>query len=113
MSRQRARPVRELARERLEKGEFGDLAPLEVVERKFDMFEIEEAVREGRLVEAFAAGTAFFITPVELINFRGKDLKIPMAEGDSGAYAKVIKTWLRNIMWGKEQHKWGYVIEEE
>ena len=107
------RSVLELARERLEKGGCSDLAPLEVVERKFDMFEIEEAVREGRLVEAFAVGTAFFIAPVELINFRGKDLKVPMAGGDSGTYAKVIKTWLRNIMWGKEQHKWGYVIEEE
>ena len=40
-----------LARERL-------LDELEVVERKFTMYEIEEAFEEGRLVEAFAAGTA-------------------------------------------------------
>ena len=40
-----------LARERL-------MDELEVVERKFTMYEIEEAFEEGRLVEAFAAGTA-------------------------------------------------------
>ncbi|OCK85387.1 branched-chain amino acid aminotransferase II [Lepidopterella palustris CBS 459.81] len=105
------RSVLELSRTRLEK-RCGELAPIEVVERKFDMFEIEEAVREGRMIESFAAGTAFFIAPVGLINFRGKELKIPMSEGDAGAYTKVIKNWLKNIMWGKEQHEWGYVIEE-
>ena len=43
--------VLELARERL-----GD--ELEVVERTYTMGEVEEAVQEGRLLEAFAAGTA-------------------------------------------------------
>lgn len=44
------RSVLELARERLG-GE------LEVVERKYTMSEVENAVKEGRLLEAFAAGT--------------------------------------------------------
>jgi len=43
--------VLELARERF----CGDL---EVLEKKFTMYEVEEAVEEGRLLEAFAAGTA-------------------------------------------------------
>ena len=46
------RSVLELARERIAGEE------LEVVERKIYMSELEEAVREGRLMEAFAAGTA-------------------------------------------------------
>lgn len=50
------RSVLELARER-----FGE--ELEVVERKFFMQEVEEAVDEGRLIEAFAAGTAVSLTP--------------------------------------------------
>ena len=45
------RSVLQLARERL----GGDL---EIVERKYTMSEIEDAVEEGRLLEAFAAGTA-------------------------------------------------------
>lgn len=59
------RSVLQLARERLtllaskSGGHLDDgLEGLEVVERTFTMAEIEEAVEEGRLVEAFACGTA-------------------------------------------------------
>lgn len=47
-----------------------------------------------------------------MIHFRGKDLDIPLSEGTIGKYALVLKTWLKNIMYGKEQHEWGVVIEE-
>ncbi len=46
------------------------------------------------------------------IHYRGKDIHIPLSEGDSGKYAKMIKTWLKNIMFGVEEHPWGYVVEE-
>ena len=45
------RSILQLARERL-------VDDLEIVERNYTMFEVEDAAREGRLVEAFAAGTA-------------------------------------------------------
>jgi branched-chain amino acid aminotransferase len=51
------RSVLELARERLT-GEAG----VEVAERKFSMGEIVDAVHEGRLIEAFAAGTAVSVS---------------------------------------------------
>lgn len=51
------RSVLDLAKERLSATREG-LKGLSVVERKFIMREIEEAIEEGRLVEAFAAGTA-------------------------------------------------------
>ena len=51
------RSVLDLVRTRLG-GTWEDLQRLEVVERKYTMREIEEAVEEGRLIEAFAAGTA-------------------------------------------------------
>lgn len=38
---------------------------------------------------------------------------MPMVRGNSGDYAAVIKDWLKDIIYGKEQHKWGVVIEEE
>ncbi|KAK8218607.1 branched-chain-amino-acid aminotransferase-like protein [Phyllosticta capitalensis] len=114
------RSVLELARTRLINGWTGagvpedeQLEPVEVVERKFNMGELLEAVDEGRLIEAFAAGTAFFIAPISLIHFRSRDIEIPLAAGDSGKYAKTIKTWLKNIMYGKESHEWGVVIQEE
>ncbi len=36
-----------------------------------------------------------------------------MVRGDSGEYAALIKSWLVNIMYGKEQHEWGVVVEEK
>ncbi len=53
--------VLELARRRLVPGSrylASGLKNLEVVERTFTMLEIEEAWKEGRIVEAFLSGTA-------------------------------------------------------
>ena len=52
------RSVLELARERLPGQSSTGLAPLEVVERSFGIGEVEEAWKEGRIVEAFVSGTA-------------------------------------------------------
>ncbi|PQE11626.1 putative branched-chain-amino-acid mitochondrial precursor protein [Rutstroemia sp. NJR-2017a WRK4] len=107
------------------------ITPLEIVERTYSMLEIEEAQKEGRLMEAFTSGTAeqkekkkkiwrpptnttqYFVTPVSAINFREQEIDIPMSEGDSGLYAKIIKGWLYDIMYGNVQHEWGVVIDED
>jgi branched-chain amino acid aminotransferase len=110
------RSVLELARSRLAPSSTAtDLEPLEVVERKFSMLEVAEAASEGRLVEAFAAGTAWFVAPVGHIHFRGKDITVPQEESDGGRYTKAVKAWLKGIMWGQEgseTHEWGYVVDE-
>jgi branched-chain amino acid aminotransferase len=36
-----------------------------------------------------------------------------MVRGNSGDYAAVIKTWLTDIMYGREQHRWGVIIKEQ
>ena len=105
------RSVLQLVRERLETGWEG-LEALEVLERRYTMREVEEAREEGRLVEAFAAGTAFFISAVGEIHFRGKNLEVPLEEGESGTYAILLKRWLRDVMYGRVEHDWGVVIEE-
>ncbi|KAF2872330.1 branched-chain-amino-acid aminotransferase [Massariosphaeria phaeospora] len=107
------RSILELAREKLTSGHGGNLEAVEVVERTFGMVELEEAASEGRLVEAFAAGTAWFVTPVGCIHFRGKDIEVPMVGAGAGRYTAVLKGWLRGIMWGCdgwEGHEWGYVV---
>jgi len=76
------------------------------------MHDLIEAQKDGRLVEAFAAGTAFFIAPVGMIHFRGKNIEVPL-DGDSGSYARTIKNWLMQIMYGKVSHEWGVVVEEK
>ena len=55
------RSVLELARERLVQGSkylTSDVKDLEVVEKHYTMLEVEEASKEGRLVEVFLSGTA-------------------------------------------------------
>jgi branched-chain amino acid aminotransferase len=108
------RSILELAREKLVT-EYEGLEKLEIVERKFNIFDIVEAAKEGRLVEAFAAGTAWFVAPISQIHFRGEDVQVPMVKGEVGAYAEVIRGWLKGIMWGSdgmESHEWGHVVEE-
>ncbi|KAF2840672.1 branched-chain-amino-acid aminotransferas-like protein [Patellaria atrata CBS 101060] len=113
------RSVLELARQRLISGYYDsnleiDLPALKIMERKFYMHEMVEAAREGRLVEALACGTAFFIAPVQMVTFRGEDYKIPMGkDGMGGMVTTLIRGWLKGIMYGKEQHEWGHIIEEE
>lgn len=51
------RSILQLARERLANG-IGGLEAVEIVERQFTMDDIVEAAEEGRMVEAFVAGTA-------------------------------------------------------
>jgi branched-chain amino acid aminotransferase len=109
------RSVLALARERLnatDKKFAPGVEELEVVERTYFMPELEEAFEEGRVVEAFVCGTAYFVASVSEIHSRGKDLKVPMSEGTNGLYAKLIKNWLHGIMYGKEDHPWGVKIVE-
>ena len=108
--------VLELARRRLVAGsEYlnSEVKELEVVERNFTMLEIEESCKDGRMIECFLSGTAYFITPVSAINFRDQEIDIPMGDGSSGYYAAVLKKWLKDIMYGNVQHEWGVVIDEE
>ncbi|KYK53971.1 hypothetical protein DCS_05920 [Drechmeria coniospora] len=97
----------EVARERL----AGDVV---VTERKYTIAELVEADKEGRLLEAFAAGTAYFVCPVSCIHHRGQDITIAMgSEGKGGPVTSKIKGILGDIMYGREQHPWGVVIPEK
>lgn len=64
------RSVLDLAKDRLSASREG-LQGLSVVERKFTMREVEEAIEEGRLIEAFVAGTAVCL--IMMMTRRGAD----------------------------------------
>ncbi|GAP89505.1 putative branched-chain amino acid aminotransferase [Rosellinia necatrix] len=96
-----------LAKERL----GGDA---EVVERKYTIDEVMEASAEGRLLESFASGTAYFVCPISLIHHRGRDIQIPTGKGgDGGPLTLRLKKWLIDIKYGREEHPWGVVVPEE
>lgn len=87
---------------------------IEIVQRKYTIQEVIEANDEGRLLESFAAGTAYFVCPVSLIHHRGQDIQIPMGKaGEGGPYTLYAKKWLGDIMYGNVDHPWGVVVQEE
>ena len=98
------RSLMDVARERL--------PDIEVVERDFTIQELEQAVDEKRIVEAFVAGTAYFVSAVSGIENNGKYIEIPMAEKVGGTYALKLRGWISDIMYGRVEHEWGHVVEE-
>ncbi|OQD75444.1 hypothetical protein PENDEC_c007G03068 [Penicillium decumbens] len=107
------RSVLELVRDRLSKQSVGSLEPLQVSERTLTIAEIEKAAKEGRIVESFVSGTAYFITPVAMIRNNDADISTLGQNGEPAGYAAQIKSWLEAIMFGKEEHDWAYVVKNE
>ncbi|CAH0024810.1 unnamed protein product [Clonostachys rhizophaga] len=97
----------ELAHERLSNN-------IVITERKYSINRVIEADSKGRILEAFAAGTTFFIYAISQIHHRRKDINIPMGpENEPGEVTKKIKSWLFDVMYSKTQHEWGVVIPEK
>jgi branched-chain amino acid aminotransferase len=89
--------------------EYGEF---EVTERQYTMTEIIEAVEDGRMIEAFGAGTAAIVSPVESINFLGKDYQIPVdAELNCGKLAHRLAEHLMGIQYGEIESDWSVVVE--
>lgn len=91
-------------------GEVGDVL---VSERKVRMDEIVSAYDEGRMLEAFAVGTAVFVASISEIDFRGKEMILPLGKEGGGPFATEVKSYLEGIMFGRFEHEWGHIIEEE
>lgn len=100
--------VLELVRSESVKGPNG--SEVTVSERNVRMSDIVQANKEGRLVEAFACGTAFFVFGVSEIDFRGETVMLPLAEGKESKFTAAVKSSLEDIMYGKVQHEWGYLV---
>jgi branched-chain amino acid aminotransferase len=59
-----------------------------VEERPITIYELQAAHREGRLEEAFGAGTAATVSHINKIGFNGSDMVLPPVEG------RKISNWL-------------------
>jgi len=73
-----------------------------MVARNVTMSEIQQAVHDGTLVEAFGAGTAAVVTPINCIHYNGVDLNI------SATGSVTQRAWdeLIQIQYGKVRHPW-------
>ena len=82
-----------------------------ISERKFTVADLAAAADEGRLLEAFGAGTAAVVSPVRKISWNGRMIDCGLKEGEeAGGIALRMKDWIEGRQYGEEQHEWRYVI---
>ncbi|KAH8666345.1 branched-chain-amino-acid aminotransferase [Xylariales sp. PMI_506] len=79
-------------------------------ERKYTMKELHEASLDGRLLEAFGAGTAAIVSPVRKISWKGELVDCGLSEHEeSGEIALRMKGWMESRQYGDENHEWSYL----
>lgn len=84
----------------------GEQWGIPVHQRTITMDEVRSAVDEGRMLEAFGAGTACIVSPVSTVHYEGKDIEIP-APGD-GLTAKLFNHILA-VQHGEVEDSNGFV----
>lgn len=83
-----------------------------ISERKYTMKDLAEASAEGRLLEAFGAGTAAIVAPVRSISWKGQLVDCGLTENvESGEVALKMKGWMEARQYGEEEHEWSHVCE--
>jgi branched-chain amino acid aminotransferase len=82
---------------------------IEVQERKIEVNEIFEALKNGTLTEAFGAGTAATIAPISSIAINGDNYKIPESK-DHHFHSKVLK-YLSEYKMGKHPDKFNWIVK--
>ncbi|EPS42884.1 hypothetical protein H072_3109 [Dactylellina haptotyla CBS 200.50] len=83
----------------------------QVSEKKFTMAQMKKAADEGRLLEAFGAGTAAVVSPIKGVSWRNQDIKIPLSPGkETGPLAEKFWNWISEIQYGETSHPWSYVV---
>ena len=78
----------------------------DVVERFPTMPEIAEAAAEGRLLEAFGAGTAAVVSPISGIHYKGSDIEIPA----TGEVTQRLWDEITGIQYGKIEGPKGWSV---
>jgi len=86
---------------------------LHAQERSFTMAEMVQWSTEGKILEAFGAGTAVVIASIGKIGWKGEDLDLPVHEGGLGPIAKALRTRILDIQEGREIWKnWSILVTD-
>ncbi|MGH3331201.1 MAG: branched-chain amino acid aminotransferase [Nocardioidaceae bacterium] len=81
-----------------------------VEERKFSIDEWRNGVRDGRIVEVFACGTAAVVTPVGTLKWREGEVNSGGAGGDqAGPVTLKIRQALVDIQYGRADDTFGWM----
>jgi branched-chain amino acid aminotransferase len=79
-------------------------------ERPVAVTELESALQNGTLTEAFGAGTAAVVAPIEIINVNGTDYRLPKYTSDRLLFK--LKQQLELIRTGElpDIHGWNFIV---
>ncbi|VVT57491.1 uncharacterized protein SAPINGB_P005722 [Magnusiomyces paraingens] len=84
---------------------------VKVLEKRFSIDDLEEAMVEGRLQEAFAIGTAYFVAAVgEIRTPEGKTIHVPVLQT---GIVNDLQKHFEDIMYGSKDHPWTVVVLKE
>ena len=84
-----------------------------IKERKYTMSELDEAAKEGRLLEAFGTGTAAVVSPIRNISWRGNLVECGLRpDQEAGEIAQKMKDWIEARQYGDEEHEWSYSVPQ-
>jgi branched-chain amino acid aminotransferase len=81
---------------------------MKVEERKVEVLEIVNALKNGTLKEAFGAGTAATIAPIASISFNGHNFQVP--ESNSEHFHVKVMDYLNAYKTGKSSDKFNWLI---
>ncbi|KAN0048170.1 hypothetical protein ACTA71_002565 [Dictyostelium dimigraforme] len=83
-----------------------------ITEKNFTMTELAKAVKEGRVLEAFGAGTAAIVSPIESISYKGENYKIPIDTSlNCGPLTKRISDSILAIQYGETNSDWSVIVD--
>ena len=80
-----------------------------VSERLLSIDELEEAMENGKLEEAWGCGTAAVISPIGELCYKGK--KYAVNNGEIGETTQHLYDTLTGIQWGKIEDEFGWIVE--
>ena len=80
-----------------------------VSERLLSVDELDEALKNGTLKEAWGCGTAAVISPIGELCYKG--VKYPINNGEIGEVTQKLYDTLTGIQWGKIEDTFGWTKE--
>ena len=80
-----------------------------VSERLLSIDELEEAMENGKLEEAWGCGTAAVISPIGELCYKGK--KYAVNNGEIGETTQHLYDTLTGIQWGKVEDSYNWIVE--
>ena len=77
--------------------------------RKISIGEVISSMKNGKLKEAFGAGTAATVAPIKTIGYESKDYDLP--EINSKSYSSIFLEELNNIKYGKSPDLFNWITK--